>query len=219
MVGMFLNAEENWRGQWPGTTTSGPWPPEANRWSSHLVVPPKVPDDENFAMTPILAPIFVFVPGSPPGSSALNNIALFASNYDTAASALDMPKGVHASSWFQGRTDLPAWYAAFLNSTNKAARQKTGLPPVHVTVQEAATGVLARLAEAGPVFAELQAASKLPYSRFNIHYDDQDPAAILLPHLAAGEALQPCCRFWAFAEFGARPDQSRPSNTPSSCSA
>jgi hypothetical protein len=150
---------------------------------------------------PILAPIFRFVSGSSPGSSPLNSIALFASNYDNASSALDLTKTVHPSSWFKGPTDLPAWYAAFLNSTNRAARQKNGRPAVHVTVQEAAAGILARLAEAGPVFAELQAASKRPYSRFNIHYEDEDPAAILLPHLAVVKRLSQVLSLRACAEL------------------
>jgi hypothetical protein len=49
---------------------------------------------------------------------------------------------------------------------------------------EAARRLLQVLEKDKPVFDELVAASHRPYSRFNIRYDDANPAGILLPHLA-----------------------------------
>src|SRR5271166_4364414 len=76
VVGLFY-AEENWRGQraWNQYKRAMAARGKPLEWSA--VVPPTVPDDQNFAMTPILAPLFGFVPGSPPGSSPLNSISLF----------------------------------------------------------------------------------------------------------------------------------------------
>jgi hypothetical protein len=65
--------------------------------------------------------------------------------------------------------------------------QATGIPPRATnapTVAEAAAGVLAALADAEPVLEELRAASLRPYSRFNLRYDLDNPAALLLPHYA-----------------------------------
>jgi hypothetical protein len=200
VVGLFY-AEENWRGQWAWNRYKRAMAARGEPLELSAFVPPKVPDDQNFAMTPILAPLFNFVAGSSPGSSPLNSISPFASGYDTASSGLKATNAVRCSSWLKGRTDLPAWYAAFLNSTNKAAKQKGGVAAAQFTVQEAATGVLAQLAEAEPVFEELRAASKLPSSRFNIHYDDEDPAEIMLPHLSVVKRLTQVLALRACAEL------------------
>jgi hypothetical protein len=200
VVGLFY-AEENWRGQWAWNRYKRAMAARGEPLELSAIVPPKVPDDKNFAMTPILAPLFDFLPGTSPGSSPLNGISLFASSYDTASSGLKATNAVRCSSWLKGRTDLPAWYAAFLNSTNKAAKQKGGVAAANFTVRQGATGVLAQLAEAEPVFEELRAASKLPSSRFNIHYDDADPAAILLPHLSVMKRLSQVLALRACAEL------------------
>ncbi len=200
VVGLFY-AEENWRGQWAWNRYKRAMAERGQPLELSAVVPPKVPDDQNFTMTPILAPLFDFVAGTPPGSSPLNSIGLFASNYDTASRGLNAAAAVRSNSWVTARTDLPAWYAAFLNSTNKAAKQKAGLTAANFTVHEAATGVLTQLLEAEPVFDELQAASKLPASRFNIHYNDENSAAILLPHLAIVKRLTQVLALRASAEL------------------
>jgi hypothetical protein len=200
VVGLFY-AEENWRGQWAWNRYKRAMAARGEPLKRSAVVPLEVPDDQNFAMTPILAPLFDFVPGAPPGSSPLNSISLFASNYDNASRGLNVTNVARSNSWIRARTDVPAWYAAFLNSTNKDARQKAGLAAAHFNVQKAASGVLFQLSEAEPVFAELQAASKLPSSRFNIHYDDEDPAAILLPHLSVVKRLTQVLALRACAEL------------------
>ena len=200
VVGLF-NAEENWRGQWAWNRYKREMAARGEPLELAALAPPKVPDDQNFAMTPILAPLFDFMRGASPGSSPLNSIGLFASNYDAASSALHVTNAARSNSWVKARTDLPAWYAAFLSSTNKAAKQKTRVAAASFTVHEAATGVLAKLSEAEPVFAELQAAGKLPFSRFNIHYDDEDPAAIMLPHLSVVKRLTQVLALRASAEL------------------
>ena len=52
-------------------------------------------------------------------------------------------------------------------------------------MEDLATRTLAALAPANPVFDEIHAGAKRPYSRFNIQYEHDDPAEILLPHLGA----------------------------------
>jgi hypothetical protein len=49
--------------------------------------------------------------------------------------------------------------------------------------REAASEILENLKPVAPVLAELRAASQRPYSRFNIDYEWQSPAAITLQHL------------------------------------
>jgi hypothetical protein len=199
VVGLFF-AEENWRGPWAWNRYKRAMAARGEPLEFSAVVPPKVPDDKNFAMTPLLAPLFDFSRGTSPGS-LLNGIGLFASNYDAAAQELNVTNSVRSNSWVKARTDLPAWYVAFLNSTNKPARQKAGVPATNLTVPEAARGVLARLSEAEPVFAELHAARERPFCRFNLHYDDEDPAAILLPHLSVVKRLTQVLALRASAEL------------------
>ena len=200
VVGL-LYAEEDWRGQWAWNRYKRAMAARGQPLELSAFVPPKVPDDQNFTMTPLLAPLFESVPGTPLNFRPLDSIGLFASNYSAALSALNVTDVGRSNSWIKARTDLPAWYAAFLNSTNKPAKQKGGLAAPNVTVHEAAAGVLAKLAEAEPVYAELQAASKLPCSRFNIHYDDENPATILLPHLAVVKNLTQVLGLRACAEL------------------
>jgi hypothetical protein len=188
VVGLFF-AEENWRGQWAWNRYKQAMAARGEPLELSAFVPPKVPDDKNFTMTPFLAPLFDFLPGASPGNSPLHSIGLFASNYDAASCELNVANAVRSNSWIKARTDLPAWYAAFLNSTNKLAKPKAGVLATNFTVHEAATGVLAKFSEAESVFAELQVASKLPCSRFNLHYEDENPAEIMLPHLAVVKRL------------------------------
>jgi hypothetical protein len=121
-------------------------------------------------------------------------------------------KLVRSNSWVTAEIDLPAWYVAFLKGTNvaesddparmafmkryglaapqvgaTAAPPSTNNPQVPTNIPtraEAAAGVLAALAETEPVLEELRAASRRPHSRFNLSYDAEDPASVLLPHLA-----------------------------------
>ena len=206
VVGLFYT-EENWRGQWAWNRYKRAMAARGEPLDLSAVVPPKVPDEKNFTMTPLLAGLFAFSPGSPPGNNPLSSIGLFASNYDAAVRELNLPKTVPSNSWIKARTDLPAWYAAFLNSTNKAARRKAEFARATVPVHEAAAGVLAALTEAEPVYAELQEASKLPCARFNIHYDDEDPAAILLPHLAVVKRLSQVLSLRACAQLALGQDR------------
>jgi hypothetical protein len=200
VVGLFF-AEENWRGQWAWNRYKQAMAARGEPLERSAIVPPKVPDDKNFAMTPLLAPLSDVSPGIWAGNSPLGSIGLFASNYDAASRELHATNAVRSNSWVKSRTDLPAWYAAFLNSANKAAKQEAGLVAANFTLPEAATGVLAKLSEAEPVFAELRAASKRPCTRFNLHYEDEDPAEIMLPHLAVVKRLTQVLELRACAEL------------------
>src|SRR5262249_23636549 len=69
------------------------------------------------------------------------------------------------------------------------------------TVQQAAEGVLAELSENEPVLDEIRAASQRPYCRFAIRYQEENPAAILLPHLAVLKHLSQVLQLRASAEL------------------
>lgn len=71
----------------------------------------------------------------------------------------------------------------------------------HVSSREGATIVLDALADFSPALDELRAASQRPYSRFNLQYQEENPAAILLPHLARLKYLCQILQLRASAEL------------------
>jgi hypothetical protein len=190
LIALFY-AEENWRGRHVWETFK--LEQEANdvEFDSKAFIPPPVPDEQNFAMTPFLAPLFDFNPEPlQPGQSLWRdtNGQLRATDYLKPETALtrvwDEPAGgVYANSWVPPWPDLVAIYAAYLQATNKSKARYPALVRTNASPQEAAAGILSALAFANPVLEELRMASQRPYSRFNIRYDQDDPAAILLPHL------------------------------------
>jgi hypothetical protein len=177
--------EEDWRGHW----TWQRYQRRMNSQGEHLdysaFIPPGVPDDKNFAMTPFLAPLFDFISGSQKwaGPNPLQSVGGFAPKYDAASRELANVKTIRSNSWIKGSTDLPAWYCAFLKLNTNHALSRSSVS-TNFTRLEAAKGVLSELSECDGVLDEVQAASQLPYSRFNLRYEEDNPAVILLPHLA-----------------------------------
>src|SRR5690349_21150512 len=62
LIVVGLLAEENWRGEWSWTRYKRKMADAGQAIELSAVIPPRVPDDQNFAMTPFLAPLFGFVP-------------------------------------------------------------------------------------------------------------------------------------------------------------
>jgi hypothetical protein len=177
--------EEDWRGHWTWQRYQRRLNSQGEPVDYSAFVPTRVADDKNFAMTPFLAPLFDFIPGSQTwaGPNPLQSVGGFAPKYDAAAREVAKAKTIRPNSWIKAPTDLPAWYCAFLKAnTNYSTGQV--LLRANFTRQEAANGVLSELSECNRVLDEVQGASQLPYSRFNLRYEQDDPAAILLPHLA-----------------------------------
>ena len=203
LVVLGFYAEENWRGRraWENYRRGMVARGEPTEWSA--LVPPPVGEPENFAATPFLAPIFDFKPGTqqPRDSEALARVQGFAARYNAAAKAVKSPKTIRTNSWTGAPTDLLAWYAAFLDATNRAGSRGKLVLPTNLTPRDAASGVLAALSECDPVLDELRVSSQRPYSRFNIHYDEENPASILLPHLGPLKHLSQILRLRADAEL------------------
>jgi hypothetical protein len=95
LIALFY-AEENWRGQRAWKEYRHKIEARGERLDPLGFVPPPVPESENFAMTPLLAPLFPFIPGAQQ-SSATNNAlgwALgFAPAFDAAAKAVLLTAG------------------------------------------------------------------------------------------------------------------------------
>ena len=183
---LLFYAEENWRGYHAWQTHKQQLAASGQPIIPEAFIPPRVPDEQNFAMTPALAPLFEFVPGTQHWRDT-NAPRLFASitaKYDAAANLIKPAPTFRVNSWVRPRTDLAAWAWAFAQGTNRNARGHEPVMPANFTSQDAALAVLRGLADLGPVLDELRQASQRPYARFNLRYEEENPAVILLPHLA-----------------------------------
>jgi len=213
LVGLFY-FEENWRGARAWDKYKREREARGERFDASSVVPAMAPPSENFAMTPFLAPLFDFYPGTQKwrNTNAQALVYGFAPEYDRAASAVKAEKSTRSNSWVTTELDLVAWRAAYLQSTNRinqpvtargATRTGQDARPTELAVsrKEAAVAVLANLEECRNVLEELQESSKRGYSRFNIRYNDENPPAILLPHLATLKHICQILQLRATAEL------------------
>jgi hypothetical protein len=106
----------------------------------------------------------------------------------------DSPKG---GNWQIAKTsDLKIWrnyYRALAATTNEF--------PIAPQPQSPATDVLLALSKYDPAIEELRQASQLPYSRFPLDYDIENPAEILLPHLYVLKQCSLALQLRAIAEL------------------
>ena len=202
-VGLGFYAVENWRGRWAWSKYQAGLRARGEPSQAGDCIPPRVPDDENFAMTPTLAPLLDIIPGSGHlrDPNAVKNAQAFSAAYDAASREIKSVKGPRSNSWLRPGTDLALWQTAFMKAGG-ADQEETGLSATN-TGPNAAAAVLAALAEGDAVLAEIAEASQRPHCRFNIHYDEDCPATILLPHLAILKHFSQVLQLRACAELAA----------------
>jgi len=173
LLGLF-HAEEDWRGKRAWETYKESQEAAGVHFDIARLIPPTVPDAENFAMTPFLAPLFDFVPGTQQRRDTNGYARIYA--------ALNLPEALQgelrSGNWPKGkRVDLVKmaneWAASERQSNIFQAGQSA----------EAAGNILERLQPKAAIFEELRQAAGRPHSRFNIAYDYQPEFGILLPHI------------------------------------
>lgn len=179
LIALFY-AEEDWRGHRAWNLERRQLEAQGTPVDLKSIVPKPVPDEQNFAMTPLLAPLFDFLPGTQQtrDTNAVNRLRNPPPRYKAASDSI---KGdtQHDGDWSRGLAiDLKAWARGYDPAASDAAGTASE------TRAAAARAVLAGLQEWGPMLEELRAAAQRPYSRFNIRYDEENTAGILLPHLA-----------------------------------
>jgi hypothetical protein len=216
LVGLVVlfYVEEDWRGARAWQTYKAQQIARGAVMDRAALVPAAVPEDENFAATPFLAPLFDFVPGTqrtrdPDASEHIRKVSLA---YDAAASTVEPKQAARSNSWVTGSIDLPAWQAAFLKGSNAAplleASHKSGSRAGSKDDSDAAAVILSALADSDAVIEELRSASSRPCARFNVQYDNDDPAAVLLPHYATLKRVCQILQLRAAAELAlGRTDQ------------
>jgi len=167
------------------------WEAKGERFDFASFIPKPVPDDQNFALTPIVASSYegMFDKNGdeivPRKTNIVNRLKMqvYGDN-----SLLNYP--TNGGNWAKGTmTDLKA-----LQLYYRALAAKTNEFPVAPQAQSPAADVLLALSKYDADIAELRQAAALPYSRFPLSYDKERLFDILLPHLSAlkgcGQVLQ-----------------------------
>jgi tetratricopeptide (TPR) repeat protein len=185
LIALFY-AEEDWRGWHAWQKFKHEWEARGERFDRASVVPSPVSDDQNFALTPIVASSYLHVLDKtghqirPTLTNVVNRLRMeIAHNNQWPTNAF--------GDWQKSTvSDLKVWQQYY-----RAQAAKTNEFPVPAQPQSPAADVLLALTKYDPAIEELRQATKLPYSRFPLEYDKEDTAAILLPHL---NALVGCAR-------------------------
>jgi hypothetical protein len=216
LIALFY-AEEDWRGKHDWEKFKHQWEAKGERFDWQSIVPPPVPDDQNFAFSPVwIAEEKYNFLNQPKRAEAwygdriyigevVKNFLLFPVT-TTAVVGTNFwksndlhPTPEQSGSWQTARfLDLKPWQSFYrdLEKTN---------PTVEISImpqpQTPAQDVLLALSKFDPVIEKLKTDSALPYSRFPLNYESQPPSAILLPHLAALKQCSQVLHLRAIAEL------------------
>lgn len=195
---VLFHAVENWRGKRAWEQYRKEQEAKGVSFDFNSVVPPPVPDDKNFAMTPLLKPLLDL---NPPGMSPRQKDTNAVERVRALSNLLPLPWNTNSvygknPSWIMGnRTDLKGWQKDIFTSTNMQHRAEPGDP---------AEDVLYALKQYDDELAELLTASATrPLARFDIKYAEEDKAGILLPHLAFIKGITQTLRLRAVANLSA----------------
>jgi hypothetical protein len=180
LVGL-LYIEEDLRGWLAWTRFRHTGAAKGEAFSLASLVPAKVPDDENFALTPIVFTSYGKIltrEGKPVPENKRDE--QFAVRMRTPITP-DWPgptncAGDRVKATF---TKLDCWQSYY-----RELATRTNDFPVPAQAGSAAADVLLALSKYDGVVEELHAACRLPYSRYPIYYDSDSPWNIMLPHLA-----------------------------------
>jgi hypothetical protein len=199
LVALFV-AEEDWRGARAWQNYQRDMEAKGEHFDAARLIPPKVPDDQNFAVTPYFAAYFNLPPEvlrqpiklttrMVDGVVVTNadSLALHGTNITPQWFNREVKRAPRPLGWNHGvAADLIGW-ADVIQDTNASP------PPVGMTNPvQAASIILDNMKTCEPTLAELQAASQRPFSRFNLNYEEiANPQVIsaLLQFLGATKGL------------------------------
>ncbi len=200
---VLFHAVENWRGKRAWEQYRKEQEAKGVSFDFNSVVPPPVPDEQNFAMTPLLKPLLdLNPPGFHPRQKDSNGVA----RANSISGLMPLPinaatNWIHSRSWRLGnRLNLEGWQQDIFASTNLQHRAEMSTP---------AEDVLYALKQHDTALSELLMASQTrPLSRFNVNYEEESKPAILLPHLAPVKNMVEVLRMRAIASLAAGKNES-----------
>jgi hypothetical protein len=185
LIALFY-AEEDARGKWAWNRFQRQWEAKGVKFDLESFIPPAVPDDQNFAMTPIMESTYGALIDKngqeiiPHNTNVINRMVFEIYRDD------DPNKITTNGNWAKATlTDLEWWQSYYRGpTTNKAGDITTNEFPIAPQPQTPAEDVLLALSKYDSTLEELRQASRMPYSRFPLEYHKDDPAMVYLPHLA-----------------------------------
>ncbi len=215
LIALFY-VEEDWRGKHDWEKFKQQWEAKGEHFDFASIVPPPVPDDQNFAMSPVwIAEEKYVFQTKPKRAEAWYGDRIYSeevSNYFpllpmtlSAVVGINWPSGLPLTpdesigNWVKARvTDLKPWQSFYRNlgMTNPAAEISITPEP-----QSPAVDVLLAVSKFDPLIEQLRRDSVRPYSRFPIGYDVDRPFDIVLPHLSALKQFSLVLELRAIAEL------------------
>ena len=190
------------------------WEAKGQKFDFDAYIPAPVPDDQNFAMSPVWIAAIKYYAGTSKISKSWygdkfnsDDVSKFIPLCPIAYSAV---VGTNWSSHIPHTPDLPVrwttshmmdlkpWQSYYRNleETNSSAEISITPQP-----QSPAADVLLALGKFDPAIEQLRKDSLLQYSRFPVKYDIDDPGEILLPHLAIVKQFAQVLELRAIAEI------------------
>lgn len=201
LIALFY-AEEDVRGKLAWDHFKTKWETKGEKFDFSAFIPPKVPEDQNFAMTPLVTGTY---------SRILDRNGHKVSPQNTnVVNRLDMPLEANGNgptngigNWQKGiGSDLEVWQRYY-----RKLALSTNLFPVPAQPQTPAADVLLALSKYDSTIEELRRDAALPQSRFPLNYDAEEVFTILLPHLAPLKGSAVVLRLRALAEIQAGQSQ------------
>jgi hypothetical protein len=185
---VLFYAEEDFRGWYVWHQFKQQEEAKGENFNHLSFAPPTVPDEQNFALTPIVASSYDWLLDkngrklNPPKTNYIDRMRM---TCEGNINSLEQP--TNYAYWANGKmTDLEEWQTYY-----RAVAAKTNEFPVASTPQSPAADILMALSKYDSDIEEIRKASALPYSRFPLNYNADHPFEIMLPHLAA---LKSCCQ-------------------------
>ena len=169
----LIVAEENWRGARAWQTYKRDMEAKGDRFDATRLISPRVSDNENFAMTPLFAPLFALPTDDPrqpvkAGVNGSDTAANLATNIDLGRFGDVARPRRPLGAKYATAADLLRWAVAMRSKDPDYAPAEAEITnPV-----DAASIILDHLKTGEPLLTELQSATARPYCRFNIAYED-----------------------------------------------
>jgi hypothetical protein len=174
LIALFY-AVENWRGRQAWANFQREWAAKGERFDLASIIPPAVPDDENFFMTKPWEQLRLA------GTKRTNFWAAVPAVLDSSPQGPVPRMGDIARAT---RTDLVAWQEFYRGTNNLVAAGDgafTNYFPVAANPQSPAQDVLLALSRYAETLSQLHEAAKRPHARVWVNYEDG--FAVNLSHL------------------------------------
>lgn len=195
---VLFYAEEDIRGRLAWGQFKTQWEAKGEKFDFAAFIPPMVPDDQNFALTPVVAGSY--------GQYLDRNGHQLSPQNTNIVNRLRMPLDAGGGGPTNGVGDWQRAISSNLEPWQRYYRDlslTTNLFAVGPQPQTPAADVLLALSKYDSTIEELRRAATLPGSRFPLNYDNEETFAILLPHLAPVKGCAVMLRLRALAELEA----------------